>query len=64
MNPLDLAQWTFYVLSTHCLDRDCPGQKTITLGTLVALGAEPSDFEQLGATVERAVAAAELQRGE
>lgn len=54
VNPLDLAQWTFHVLSTDCLDRQCPSQKTISLGSLVALEPEICDFFGLKAAVARA----------
>ena len=42
IDPLDVAQWTFYVLSTSELDRQVPTQKTIRLGRLKALGARAS----------------------
>lgn len=36
INPLDVQQWTFYVLSRHELDRHVPGQKAIGLAPLIA----------------------------
>lgn len=37
INPLDLDQWTFYVLNTRTLDKELPNQKTITLSSLLNL---------------------------
>ena len=36
-DPLDLAQWKFYILPTAILDRELRDQKTISLGPLKAL---------------------------
>jgi hypothetical protein len=55
VDPTDLAQWTFYVLPTSILDTECPGQKTIGLGTLGALGARKSAYDELRDTVAEAV---------
>lgn len=53
LDPLDLSQWTFYVLSTRVLDERCPGQKTIRLSSLQRLDPERVAFSGL----RRAVAA-------
>ncbi len=37
INPMDLEQWTFYVLSAKILDKEIPNQKTITLSSLLSL---------------------------
>ncbi len=37
LDPLNLDQWTFYVLPTHVLDKRCRLQKTITLASLESL---------------------------
>ncbi|WP_419994479.1 hypothetical protein [Streptomyces boninensis] len=37
LNPLDLAQWDFYVLATRVLDESCPRQRTISLSSLQRL---------------------------
>jgi len=37
INPLNLDQWTFYILSTRTLDKELPNQKTISLGRLLKL---------------------------
>lgn len=36
-DPLDLAQWRFYILGRQTLDLKCPGQKTISLNPLRSL---------------------------
>ncbi|MFF7986756.1 hypothetical protein ACFZDK_48095 [Streptomyces sp. NPDC007901] len=35
LDPLDLDQWTFYVLPTRVLDERCPAQRSIRLSSLV-----------------------------
>ncbi|WUD78221.1 hypothetical protein OG937_44150 [Streptomyces sp. NBC_00510] len=47
LDPLDLGQWTFYVLPTRVLDERCPGQKTIGLPGLVELGPLETGFDGL-----------------
>jgi hypothetical protein len=60
IDPLDVAQWTFYVLSTSELDRQVPTQKTIRLGRLKDLGAHTCTYDKLKATID---AAADNQGG-
>ena len=60
VDPLDVAQWKFYVLSTSELDRQVPEQKTIRLGPLKALGAHPCTYDELKAAID---AAAAVNRG-
>jgi hypothetical protein len=54
INPLELAQWTFYVLSTSELDRLVPTQKTIRLGRLKVLGARECKYDELKAATNEA----------
>jgi hypothetical protein len=54
IDPLDVAQWTFYVLSTSELDRLVPTQKTIRLGRLKALGARECKYDELKAAIQQA----------
>jgi hypothetical protein len=54
IDPLDVAQWTFYVLSTCELDRQVPTQKTIRLGRLNDLGAHPCTYGGLKAAIDAA----------
>lgn len=53
VNPLDLDQWRFYVVSTVELDRRVPGQQTISLNRLEKLGAAAVRFSDLAAEVTR-----------
>lgn len=47
INPLDLDQWTFYILSTRTLDKELPNQKTITLGSLLKLNPIECKYGQI-----------------
>ncbi|MFE5591557.1 hypothetical protein [Streptomyces sp. NPDC056549] len=51
LNPLDLAQWTFYVLPTRVLDERCPTQKSIGLSGLERLAPLKTDFAGLPTAV-------------
>lgn len=57
INPLDVEQWTFYVLSRHVLDRQVPEQKTIGLAPLIArFGPRECVYEELKAAIHEAAA--------
>ena len=56
IDPLDVAQWTFYVLSTSELDRQVPTQKTIRLGPLQALHPRQCKYDELKAAIHEAAA--------
>lgn len=47
VNPLDLDQWKFYILSTPELERNFKNQKTVSLSVLLRAGAKESDFLSL-----------------
>ncbi|MEU3022471.1 hypothetical protein ABZ644_07240 [Nocardiopsis alba] len=51
LDPLDLSQWTFFVLTTRVLDEHCLTQKTITLSSLLRLQPTETDFSGLRKTV-------------
>ena len=51
IDPLDAAQWTFYVIPTSDLDRMLGHQKTIGLKTLRELGAQEVPFENLDGAI-------------
>lgn len=51
LDPLDLAQWNFYVLPTSVLDERRPGQRTLNLSSLLALDPVRTDFAGLRAAV-------------
>lgn len=57
IDPLDVEQWTFYVLSTRELNRKVPErQKTIGLAPLKALGVQPCTYDELTAAIHKAAA--------
>ncbi len=54
VDPLDVKQWTFYVMPTTELDRKIPKQKKIRLGPLKALGPKECAYGQLKAAIQAA----------
>lgn len=56
LDPLDLDQWTFYVLPTRVLDERCPHQKRIRLSSLERLSPVKTDFIGLPQAVAMAAA--------
>ncbi|UUO03701.1 hypothetical protein M4D79_12665 [Mycolicibacterium novocastrense] len=56
IDPLDVAQWTFYVLATSELDRHVPTQKTIRLGPLKDLRPRQCKYNELKAAIHEAAA--------
>lgn len=59
INPMDVRQWTFYVLPTAVLDGRTRSQHSITLPTLCRLCDRPVGYHELRAAVTDA---AKLQR--
>lgn len=53
VDPLDVAQWEFYVLSARTLDERARLQKTISLSSLLKLGAFRVSFPELRDAIER-----------
>lgn len=47
INPLDTAQWSFFVLPTSILNAKAGKQKTIALSGVIKLGAKETDFAGL-----------------
>ena len=54
LDPLDLDQWSFYVVPTRRLNEHTGDQEKISLGPLERLAGSSVRFEQLAAAVERA----------
>jgi hypothetical protein len=54
VDPLDVSQWAFYVLSTGALDARTGSQRSIALGSLEKLAGKPHGFRSLATAVERA----------
>jgi len=57
IDPLDMSQWTFHVLATAVLDRECGAQKTLALGALERLSPRRVAYDELTAALIREVAA-------
>ena len=62
LEPLDLSQWTFFVLATARLDAERGEQKSIGLGGLQELGAEQVSFEGIAEAVREAARPSRNQR--
>lgn len=62
-DPLDLAQWEFYVLSTSVLNEQVPNQKQIGLGTLLRLGAQRVSFPEIHSAVIASAKDCQMLRG-
>ena len=54
VNPLDLSQWTFYVLPATTLDRAVGGQKSIRISRLQQIGAQAVSFDGLSPAIAAA----------
>lgn len=54
LDPLNVMQWEFYVLSTSILDRHLPERQSIGLESLKTIGAKHVRFENLGSAVNEA----------
>lgn len=54
-NPLDLDQWEFFVLSTKVLNDSIPMQKTISMRSLLKLGAVKTNFHGLSSIIHKAI---------
>ena len=57
-NPLILDDWQFIVIPTPTLDWSCPGQKTISLRSLLKLRSASVDYGNLAPAIEAANRAA------
>ena len=53
INPLDLSQWTFFVLNTEVLNEQKPEQKTIGLNSLMELKPIECKFSELKKIIEK-----------
>ena len=54
IDPLVVAQWTFYVLPTSVLNRKVPVQKRIRLEPLIALGPYQCTYDELNGAIHQA----------
>ncbi len=53
LDPMDVAQWQFFVMSKAFLDSYRRSQESITLKSLLNLGIEPVGFSELAERVEQ-----------
>jgi hypothetical protein len=53
INPLDLDQWTFFVLKTEILNKQKPKQQTIGLNPLLKLNPIECKFSELKKIIEK-----------
>lgn len=56
INPLDISQWDFYVMSTDVLNREAGNKRSATLNSLMRMGAEKCDFNMIHEKVLQSVA--------
>jgi len=55
INPLNLEQWEFYVISTNKLNEMLGQQKSISLSRLMALNPIEADYETMSGAIKQAV---------
>jgi hypothetical protein len=55
INPMDLSQWMFYIVSTKKLDKDCLNNKTISLSRLKKFNPKVCSFHGLKEAIENIV---------
>ncbi|MBZ9628121.1 hypothetical protein LB450_08425 [Psychroflexus sp. CAK1W] len=53
INPMDLNQWTFYVLETKTLENQLPQQKTIRLNSLLKLNPIECNYSELKNAIDK-----------
>jgi hypothetical protein len=51
VDPLNLAQWDFYILGANTLDSEVGNQKTIVLSSLLRLGPKKVGYDELAEAV-------------
>lgn len=52
VDPLNMDQWIFYVLSTAQINQQVPGQKYLSLSRMQQIGAVQASYETLAETVK------------
>ena len=57
VNPVDLSQWTFYIVSTHVLDEMSLSQKSIGMSGITKIKHKKCNYLQLKPTFEKVVKA-------
>lgn len=54
LDPLDVAQWIFFVLPTKILDRELGDKRSLTLARLKAMGSREVLFGEIAAAIDAA----------
>jgi hypothetical protein len=62
INPLDLKQWTFFIVATSILDEKLLAQKTVSISTIQTLPHEKCGFHELKSAFERASSSASKEK--
>ena len=57
LDPLDLDQWTFYLLPTSVLNAKKPDQKSISLGSLKELSPVQASFGEIAPAIKKIISA-------
>lgn len=55
VNPLDMSQWTFFVLPTSVLNREVGEQKRIGINRLQQMGANAVRFTEIADAIQKAL---------
>lgn len=55
VNPLDMSQWTFFVLPTSVLNREVGEQKRIGINRLQQIGANAVRFTEISDAIQKAL---------
>lgn len=55
-DPMDLAQWEFYIVPTSILNEKCGDRRSISLGGIARLGFHAVGFHEIRPTVDRIIA--------
>lgn len=53
LNPLDLAQWLFYIVPTEILNEQCEGQKTLSLNRLQKMWFTPTQYDNIAESMNK-----------
>jgi len=53
IDPLNLEQWDFYILSASILNEQFPTQKSISLSSLLKLNPCQAKFEEITACIQK-----------
>lgn len=53
LDPLDVAQWSFYIMSAGVLNQKFPTQKTLRLSSLLKLDPCRANFDEIAACLQK-----------